>query len=148
MLLEAERTSRRFSEQGGGDLMGARERVRDAIQAPVDVAEQELRELQDADTETRLTVLIDGWARGLAGALEELAIAVDELERRLPEATAPEERAAPEIEEPATESDDRDEEIDLAGEDEDRLAEEARRSRAATAELHEAGEEARRELER
>jgi hypothetical protein len=129
--------------------VGARERVRDAIQASVDAAEQELRELQDADTETRLTVLIDGWARGLAAALEELAIAVDELERREAATTArAEEDAAPSVDAPSREPDERPEDLDLAGADEDRLAEEARRSRAATAELQEEGEEARRELER
>jgi hypothetical protein len=129
--------------------MGARERVRDAIAGPVDAAEQELLELEDADTATRLTVLIDGWARGLAGALEELAIAVDELERRLPETTeAAQEQAAPEVEEPTIESEDRDDGVDLAGADEDELVVEARRSREATAELHEEGEEARRRLGR
>jgi hypothetical protein len=122
--------------------------VRDAIQASVDAAEQELRELQDADTETRLTVLIDGWARGLAAALEELAVAVDELERREATTTAPEEDTAPVVDAPSRETDERPEDLDLAGADEDRLAEEARRSRAATAELQEEGEEARRELER
>jgi hypothetical protein len=122
--------------------------VRDAIQASVDAAEQELRELQDADTETRLTVLIDGWARGLAAALEELAVAVDELERREATTTAPEEDTAPVVDAPSREPDERPEDLDLAGADEDRLAEEARRSRAATAELQEEGEEARRELER
>jgi hypothetical protein len=127
--------------------MGTRERVRGAIQRPVDDAEQELRELQDADPTTRLTVLIDGWARGLAAALEELAIALDDLGRRLPQPTGAEE-AASEVEEPRVPSDDREEHLDLAGADEDKLAEEARRSRAATAELHEEGEEARRSLER
>jgi hypothetical protein len=129
--------------------MGARERVRDAIAGPVDAAEQELLELEDADTATRLTVLIDGWARGLAGALEELAVAVDELERRLPETTeAAQEQVAPEVEEPTIESEDRDDGVDLAGADEDELVVEARRSREATAELHEEGEEARRRLGR
>jgi hypothetical protein len=129
--------------------MGARERVRDAIAGPVDAAEQELLELEDADTATRLTVLIDGWARGLAGALEELAVAVDELERRLPETTeAAQEQVAPEVEEPTIESEDRDDGVDLAGADEDELVVEARRSREATAELHEEGDEARRRLGR
>ena len=127
--------------------MGARERVRDAIQASVDDAQQQLRELQDADAETRLTVLIDGWARGFAAALEELAIAVDELARRRSEADAPEADAAIALDEPAIERDDRADELDLTGADEDRLVEEARRSRAATADLQEEGEEARRELE-
>jgi hypothetical protein len=128
--------------------MGARERVRDAIQGSVDDAQRNLRDLQDADSETRLTVLIDGWARGLAAALEELAIAVDELERRRTEASAFEPEAVSALEEPTSAPEDRPEELDLSGADEDRLAEEARRSRAATAELQDETEEARRELER
>jgi hypothetical protein len=85
----------------------------------------------------------------LAGALEELAVAVDELERRLPETTeAAQEQVAPEVEEPTIESEDRDDGVDLAGADEDELVVEARRSREATAELHEEGEEARRRLGR
>ena len=128
--------------------MGVRERVRDAIQTPVDAAEEELRELQDADVETRLTVLIDGWARGLAAALEELAIAVDELERRRAKTSATERSEAPAADEPRSEPDDTPEERDLRGATEDRLADEARRSRAATAELREEAEEARRRLER
>lgn len=127
--------------------MGARERVRDAIQRSVDDAQRDLRELHDADSETRLTVVIDGWARGLAAALEELAIAVDELERRGNEASAPEGEAVPAVEEPASEPEDGAKDLDLSGADEDRLAEEARRSRAATAELQEETEEARRELD-
>ena len=127
--------------------MGARERVRDAIQASVDDAQRDLRDLREADSETRLTVLIDGWARGLAAALEELAIAVDELERRRLEAGAPEPDEVPAVHEPASGPEDRTEGPDLAGADEDRLAEEARRSRAATAALQEETEEARRELE-
>jgi hypothetical protein len=127
--------------------MGARERVRDAIQASVDDAQRDLRDLRDADFETRLTVVVDGWARGFAAALEELAIAVDELERQGREARVAEPEAVPALAEPASKPEDDAEELDLSGADEDRLAEEARRSRAATAELHEKTEEARRELE-
>src|SRR5436189_5864854 len=105
--------------------MGVRERVRDAIQTPVDAAEEELRELQDADVETRLTVLIDGWARGLAAALEELAIAVDELERRRAKTSAPERSEAPAADEPRSEPDDTPEERGLRGATEDRPADEA-----------------------
>jgi hypothetical protein len=127
--------------------MGLRERVHEAIQAPVDAAEEELRELQEAEAETRLTILIDGWSRGLASALEELAIAVDDLELRLPTPTAREERPEPDVADVTIEGGDRDEHVDLAGASEERLVDEARRSRAATAELHEQGDEARRELE-
>jgi len=126
--------------------MGVRERVRDAIQAPVDTAERELRDLQEADAETRLTVLIDGWARGLAAALEELAVAVDELERRRPATSTPEGSAAPAADEPPSEPDETRDEVDLRGASEEGLVDEARRSRAATAELRNEGEEARRRL--
>jgi hypothetical protein len=128
--------------------MGVRERVQDAIQAPVEAAADELRELQDADAETRLTVLIDGWARGLAAALEELAVAIDDLERRRSAPSAGEQPTVPAVEEPAREVGDRPEELDLEGASEDRLVDEARRSRAATAELRKEGDEARRRLER
>jgi hypothetical protein len=128
--------------------VGTRERVRDAIRSSVDDAERELRDLQDAEAETRLTVLIAGWGRGLAAAAEELAIAIDELEEH--RVTNPErkEDAPPVVDVRPTDSDDQSEKPDLAGADEDRLAEEARRSRAATAELREEGEESRRRLER
>jgi hypothetical protein len=122
--------------------------VRDAIQASVDGAEQELRQLQDADAETRLAVLIDGWARGVAAALEELAVAVDELERRRQTTSAPEPAEAPALDGPPGEPDDTPEEVDLRGATEAGLVDEARRSRTATAELREEGEEARRRLER
>jgi hypothetical protein len=128
--------------------MGVRERVQEAIQAPVEAAAQELRELQDADVETRLTLLIDGWARGLAAALEELAVALDDLERRRPVPSAGEQPAVPAVEEPARDVGDRPEELDLEGAGEDRLIDEARRSRVATAELRKEGDEARRRLER
>jgi hypothetical protein len=128
--------------------MGARDRVREAIQAPVDAAEQELRELQGADVETRLTVLVDGWARGLAAALEELAIAIDELARDRATVGEGEDTTTPTVDEPADEPEDRPDEPDLAGASEEQLADEARRSRAATAELQEEGEEARSRLER
>ena len=127
--------------------MGTRERVRDAIRSSVDDAERELRDLQNADAETRLTVLIDGWGRGLAAAAEELAIAIDELERHRVTTPEPRQDVAPAVDVPPTESDDQSETPDLGGADEDRLAEEARRSRAATAELREEGEESRRRLE-
>jgi hypothetical protein len=128
--------------------MGVRERVQEAIQAPVEAAAEELRELQDADAETRLTVLIDGWARGLAAALEELAVAIDDLGRRRSAPSAGEQPTAPAVEEPARDVGDRPEELDLEGASEDRLVDEARRSRAATAELRKEGDEARRRLER
>lgn len=127
--------------------MGARERVRDAIQASADAAEKELLELEHADSYTRLSILIDGWARGFAAALEELAIAVDDLQMEGSAATD-EEGAPPAVEPPAVESEAASEGRDLAEASENRLVEEARRSRAETAELREEGEKARRRLER
>lgn len=61
--------------------MGARERVVDAIEAPVTEAEKLLAEAQHADEHTRLTILMTAWFRGIAGALEELALELDEQRR-------------------------------------------------------------------
>ena len=61
--------------------MAERERVQKAIEAPVDEAAKLLAESPAADLETRLAMRIDGWGRGLAAGLEELAIAVEELRR-------------------------------------------------------------------
>jgi hypothetical protein len=128
---------------------GLRQRVRQAIEAPVAEAEKLLAELKDADSETRLTILVSGWSRGLASALEELAIAVDELHQprepttpELPQPTADNE-AVPE--QPATEEQTASAELEEVKDD--RLLDEARRSREQTAELQEQAEQARRELE-
>jgi hypothetical protein len=133
---------------GRGRVPGTRDRVHAAIQDAVDAAEQELEELRDGETESKLSILISGWGRGLAAALEELAVAVDELELQTSQAVA---QAA---DEPTTEavslphegSSAAVDQADLEDADEGQLIEEARRSRAATAELREKGEEARREL--
>ena len=61
--------------------MPERERVTKAIEAPVAEAAKLLAEASEADVETRLAMRIDGWGRGLAAGLEELAIAVEELRR-------------------------------------------------------------------
>ena len=61
--------------------MAERERVKRAIEAPVADAAKLLEESRAADTETRLAMLIDGWGRGLAAGLEELAIAMTDLRR-------------------------------------------------------------------
>jgi hypothetical protein len=58
-----------------------RERVKRAIEAPVADAAKPLEESRAADAETRLAMLIDGWGRGLAAGLEELAIAMTDLRR-------------------------------------------------------------------
>jgi hypothetical protein len=59
--------------------MAERERVKTAIEAPVAEAAKLLDESRGSDVETRLAMLIDGWGRGLAAGLEELAIAVGDL---------------------------------------------------------------------
>lgn len=128
---------------------GLRKRIHQAIEAPVAEAEKLLADLKDADSETRLTILISGWSRGLASALEELAIAVDELRQSTDRATAepspptaaeevvPKQTTTPEQAAPS--------ELDEA--DDDRLRDEARRSQERTAELQKETEQARRELE-
>jgi hypothetical protein len=59
--------------------VGERERVKKAIEAPVEAAGKLLDESPRGDVETRLAMLIDGWGRGLAAGLEELAIALADL---------------------------------------------------------------------
>jgi hypothetical protein len=54
-----------------------RERVRRAIEQPVAEAVRLLDQAQGADSETRLMMLINGWGRGLAAGLEELALEVE-----------------------------------------------------------------------
>lgn len=122
--------------------MAERERVRKAIEGPVAEATKLLREAGRADTETRLMMLLDGWGRGLAAGLEELALAMEDLRRaRAPEpirhGTPPESRGEGDevseslraAAEPNAEDDDDD--------DEERLRKRAADSRAATAELRE-----------
>lgn len=57
--------------------MAVRDRVLKAIEAPVDEAAKLLTEINDPNE--RLTILVNGWFRGIAGALEEIA---SELDRR------------------------------------------------------------------
>jgi hypothetical protein len=128
---------------------GLRERIRLAIEAPVGDAEKLLNDLKDADSETRLTILISGWSRGLASALEELAIAVDELhepgERAMAEPSPPTVAREAVSEQAGTEGQAPHADLEEAGDE--RLHEEARRSREQTAELQKETEQARRELE-
>jgi hypothetical protein len=127
---------------------GLRQRIRQAIEMPVGEAEKLLNDLKDADSETRLTILISGWSRGLASALEELAIAVDELHQPGKRAIAePSPPAAEEAVPEQTATPEQAAHTDVAEVDDDRLLDEARRSRQQTAELQEQTEQARRELE-
>ena len=133
------------------ETSGLRERIRQAIAAPVEEAEKLLGELKHADGETRLSILISGWSRGLAAALEELAIAVDELRQPGPSATTAT-SPPPKIEEgvseqAVTETEEQAAHADLEESGEERLLDEARRSREETAELQKQSELARRELD-
>jgi hypothetical protein len=120
--------------------VGTRERVRAAIDAPTAEAARLIGESPSAGDAQRLTVLIDGWCRGLAAAIEELAVSIDALDRgrytaageptrvsaEQPEAAAPgqpvrvEERTEPADEPAASESE---------------LAERVKAARAETAAL-------------
>jgi hypothetical protein len=131
---------------------GLRERIREAIAQPVAEAEKLLSELTDVDRETKLSILISGWGRGLAAALEELAIAIDELR---PSDTSREPEPAPAApleaahaqqvmpDEPAHES----ARADTADHGDERLLDEAKKSREATAELRREAEQVGREVE-
>jgi hypothetical protein len=57
--------------------VAVRDRVREAIESSVDEAARTLAEAPDADDHVRLTILLEGWFRGLAGALEEIAVELD-----------------------------------------------------------------------
>jgi hypothetical protein len=115
--------------------MADRERVKKAIEAPVDAATKLLDEMPKGDVETRLAMLIDGWGRGLAAGLEELAISIGEL-RRAPASDKAGTPASPPRPAPPAEPDGK---IETAGGDEARTEEElqaqAVRSRKETAAL-------------
>jgi hypothetical protein len=124
--------------------MGLRERVQQAIAGPVGESERLLNDLPTADAETKLSILVSGWGRGLSAALEELAIAIDDLQgqrtTKPPAATPPTGQAAETPSEPA-------ERTDLTNADEAQLIDEARKSREETADAREKGKQARRRLE-
>jgi len=127
-----------------------RERVRQAIAGPVAEAEKLLAALQDADADTRLSILASGWFRGLAAALEELAIALDDLlAHPATETAVPPSPSKPNEETPsspaAAKSSER---VDLTEADAEQLREEARKSREETAKLRQEAERDRRRLER
>jgi hypothetical protein len=129
-----------------------RERVREALEGPVEQAEKLLSELSSANSETKLSILISGWGRALAAALEELAIAIDDLRQTAAQPTAePSASQAAESElAQQPEPEDQPERSDLpdaADLSEARLLDEAKKSREATAELREEAQHARRDLE-
>jgi hypothetical protein len=124
--------------------MGLRERVQQAIAGPVGESERLLNDLPTADAETKLSILVSGWGRGLSAALEELAIAIDDLQgqrtTKTPAANAPSRQAEETSSEPA-------ERTDLTNADEAQLIDEARKSREETADAREKAKQARRRLE-
>ena len=124
--------------------MGLRERVQQAIAGPVGESERLLNDLPTADAETKLSILVSGWGRGLSAALEELAIAIDDLQGQrtteTPAATPPSGQAEETSSEPG-------ERTDLTNADEAQLIDEARKSREETADAREKAKQARRRLE-
>jgi len=58
-------------------------RVHTALEAPVTAAEKILDELPEGDAHERLGIQLDGWGRGIADALEEIASELDTLRERL-----------------------------------------------------------------
>jgi hypothetical protein len=63
--------------------MSLQARVHTALEAPVVAAEKILDELPEDDAQERLAIQLDGWGRGIADALEEIAIDLDSLRERL-----------------------------------------------------------------
>ena len=64
-----------------------RERVQRAVAEHVDASEGLLLQLESADEATKLSTFASGWFRGLAAALEEIAVEIDQMRR--PEEGAP-----------------------------------------------------------
>jgi hypothetical protein len=63
--------------------MSLQARVHTALEAPVAAAEKLLDEMDDGDPHERLVIQLDGWGRGIADALEEIAVDLDTLRERL-----------------------------------------------------------------
>lgn len=63
--------------------MSLQNRVRTALETPVAAAEKLLDELPEDDVHRRLAIQLDGWGRGIADALEEIALELDGLRERL-----------------------------------------------------------------
>ena len=128
--------------------MGQRERVRRAVVGPVGEAEKILAEAGNTTSETKLSILISGWGRGLAAGLEELALAIAELQRERPDTraeTGPT-TPAPKVDRQVSGGAES-KHVDLADASDDQLLEEAKRSREQTVAAQREIEDARRELE-
>lgn len=129
--------------------MGLRERVQHAIEGPVGESHKLLDDAPNADVETKVSILVNGWFRGISAALEELAIAIDDLRER-PSVSAPDSGARNRVEEPKPPEPtgkDNSDQIDLAELGDERLIDEARKSSEETAELRKEAEQVRRDLE-
>jgi hypothetical protein len=75
----------------GSTEVSLRARVQRAIAEHVDASEEVLLQLENADEVTKLTTFASGWFRGLASALEEIAVEIDQMRR--PDEEAPEPQA-------------------------------------------------------
>ncbi len=129
--------------------MGLRERVQRALEGPVGESERLLTDLPNADAETKLSLLISGWGRGVSAALEELAIAIDELrEQRTTARLDPTERGqATEQKQPHAAAGSSSKQAERTGLNEEQLIDEARESSEETAEVRKEAERVRRDLE-
>jgi hypothetical protein len=63
--------------------MSLQNRVRTALETPVTAADKLVGELPDDEGHKRLAIQLDGWGRGIADALEEIALELDALRERL-----------------------------------------------------------------
>jgi len=125
--------------------MGVLARVQRAIEGPTAEAQKVLAEAPNAAADERLSVLVNGWLRGIASALEELAIELDALRGELPAGLVEQERSRGVPGEPDDEVKEPDEppsrRESSEGVGEAALAERARASRAQTRALGEAPDE-------
>ena len=128
--------------------MPLRERVRQAIDAPVSEAGALLDEARDASESERLLIFVNGWFRGISATLEELAIEVD-LDTRQPPPRQPFETgprrpgsAGVKAEKPDSQEETRPPAGEVVEADEAALAERARMSREKTAAMRQESGEA------
>jgi hypothetical protein len=118
--------------------VGVRERVQRAIESPVAEAERVLAETPHAKPHERLSVLMTGWFRGIAGALDELAIELELLRTGAEPPQLTQHRAPPRRDdEPPAEETGGGRGADEGEATEAELAERARASREATAAVRE-----------
>jgi hypothetical protein len=129
--------------------MGVLARVQRAIEGPTAEAQKLLAETPNSDDHERLSVLVNGWFRGLAAALEELAIELDAIRGQSVAGVVPHEQPSTSLVPGENDS-----EAEAPGEpasalrrepvegiDEATLAERARASRAETRALREEGDQ-------